>query len=24
MKRMNAPFLLIGDPRVEGGSFYIG
>lgn len=21
MKRMNAPFLLIGDPRVEGGSF---
>ncbi|WP_431520423.1 accessory Sec system protein Asp2, partial [Staphylococcus aureus] len=20
MKRMNAPFLLIGDPRVEGGS----
>ncbi|WP_285835273.1 accessory Sec system protein Asp2, partial [Staphylococcus aureus] len=24
MKRMNAPFLLIGDPRIEGGSFYIG
>ncbi|PTK05053.1 accessory Sec system protein Asp2, partial [Mammaliicoccus sciuri] len=24
MKRMNALFLLIGDPRVEGGSFYIG
>lgn len=24
MKRMGAPFLLIGDPRIEGGSFYIG
>jgi accessory secretory protein Asp2 len=24
MKKLNAPFLLITDPRIEGGSFYIG
>lgn len=24
LKRMGAPFLLIGDPRLEGGSFYTG
>ena len=24
MKRMGAPFLLIGDPRLEGGGFYLG
>ncbi|MEJ7509046.1 accessory secretory protein Asp2 [Staphylococcus simulans] len=24
MNSLNAPFLLIGDPRIEGGSFYIG
>lgn len=24
MKRLGAPFLLIGDPRIEGGSFYLG
>lgn len=24
MKKMGAPFLLIGDPRIEGGAFYLG
>ncbi|KHD44388.1 accessory Sec system protein Asp2 [Streptococcus hongkongensis] len=24
MANMNAPFILIGDPRIEGGSFYMG
>ena len=24
MNKMNAPFILIGDPRLEGGSFYLG
>ena len=24
MKRMNAPFILIADPRIEGGAFYLG
>lgn len=24
MSNMNAPFVLIGDPRLEGGSFYMG
>lgn len=24
MKKLNAPFLLVGDPRLEGGAFYIG
>ncbi len=24
MKKLGAPFLLIGDPRLEGGAFYIG
>ncbi len=24
MRRMNAPFVLIGDPRLEGGGFYTG
>ncbi|MGV3043126.1 accessory Sec system protein Asp2 [Staphylococcus rostri] len=24
MKRMKAPFILIADPRVEGGAFYLG
>lgn len=24
MKNFNAPFLLISDPRIEGGSFYLG
>lgn len=24
MSRLNAPFLLIGDPRLEGGGFYLG
>jgi accessory secretory protein Asp2 len=24
MKKMKHPFLLLGDPRLEGGSFYIG
>ena len=24
MKRMGSPFLLIGDPRLEGGGFYLG
>ena len=24
MKQLKAPFILIGDPRVEGGSFYLG
>ena len=24
MKRMQSPFLLIGDPRLEGGGFYMG
>lgn len=24
MNKLNSPFLLISDPRVEGGSFYIG
>lgn len=24
MKRMGAPFILIGDPRIEGGAFYLG
>lgn len=24
MNKLNAPFILISDPRVEGGSFYIG
>lgn len=24
MKNLKAPFLLIGDPRIEGGSFYLG
>lgn len=24
MKQLKAPFMLIGDPRLEGGSFYIG
>ena len=24
MKRLQSPFLLIGDPRLEGGGFYIG
>lgn len=23
MNKMNAPFILIGDPRLEGGSFYL-
>ncbi|UXR74072.1 accessory Sec system protein Asp2 [Staphylococcus sp. IVB6238] len=24
MNQLNAPFILIGDPRVEGGAFYLG
>ncbi|MCS4487341.1 accessory Sec system protein Asp2 [Staphylococcus americanisciuri] len=24
MKKLNAPFMLIGDPRLEGGAFYLG
>ena len=24
MNRFNAPFILIGDPRIEGGAFYLG
>ncbi|WP_312040236.1 accessory Sec system protein Asp2 [Macrococcoides bohemicum] len=24
MKKLGAPFILIGDPRIEGGAFYIG
>ncbi|MDO4635077.1 MAG: accessory Sec system protein Asp2 [Streptococcus sp.] len=24
MRSMNSPFILIGDPRLEGGSFYMG
>ncbi|MFC6118119.1 accessory Sec system protein Asp2 [Macrococcoides bohemicum] len=24
MQKLGAPFLLIGDPRIEGGSFYVG
>ncbi|MGW9856963.1 accessory secretory protein Asp2 [Staphylococcus hominis] len=24
MNKMNAPFILIGDPRLEGGAFYLG
>ncbi|MCE4957552.1 accessory Sec system protein Asp2 [Macrococcoides caseolyticum] len=24
MKKMGAPFILIGDPRIEGGAFYLG
>lgn len=24
MKQLNAPFILIGDPRLEGGAFYLG
>lgn len=24
MQKMNAPFILIGDPRLEGGAFYLG
>lgn len=24
MNKMDAPFILIGDPRLEGGSFYLG
>ena len=24
MNNMNAPFILIGDPRIEGGAFYMG
>lgn len=24
MNKMNAPFMLISDPRLEGGAFYLG
>ena len=24
MNRLNAPFILISDPRIEGGAFYLG